>query len=209
MAMKHFKILVLFFLFASVNNAWSQKRFIPGLKAGVSTSQVAGDTYSGYNKAGFAGGGSITSKFTEKLAGYFEIMYIQKGSQHNGNQDKGDYSFYFLKLDYIEVPLLFQFHQRKFTYEAGPAIGFLIGEEEFFNFFDLTGANPFNKTELSFNMGINYAIYKDLGINWRFSHSVNPIRAHASGASRWFNQGQMNSVLTFALTYKFNQNNAE
>lgn len=207
--MKHFKILILFFLITLVNDAWAQKRFIPGLKAGVSTSQVAGDTYSGYNKAGFAGGGSITAQFTEKYAGYFEIIYIQKGSQHNGNQDKGDYSFYFLELDYIEVPLLFQFHQRKFTYEAGPAISFLIREEEYFNFFNLTGANPFNKNEISLNLGLNYSIYKGLGINWRYSYSLTPIRAHASGATRWYNPGQMNNVLTFTLTYKFDRNNAE
>jgi hypothetical protein len=207
--MKHFKVLILFFLITLVNDAWAQKRFIPGLKAGVSTSQVAGDNYSGYNKAGFIGGGTLTAQFTEKYAGHFEIIYIQKGSQHNGDQEKGDYNFYFLELDYIEVPLLFQFHQRKFTYEAGPAISFLIGEEEYFNFFNLTGANPFNKNEISFNLGINYAIYKGLGINWRFSHSITPIRAHASGATRWYNPGQMNNVLTFTLTYKFDRNNAE
>ncbi|MGB3948866.1 MAG: porin family protein [Bacteroidia bacterium] len=207
--MKNYKIIVILILVILSNKLWSQKRFIPGLKAGVSTSQVAGDNYSGYNKAGFIGGGTLTAQFSEKYAGHFEIMYIQKGSQHNGNQEKGDYNFYFLELDYIEVPLLFQFHQRKFTYEVGPAIAFLIGEEEFFNFFNLTGANPFNKNEISINAGLNYSIYKGLGINWRFSHSITPIRAHASGATRWYNPGQMNNVLTFTLTYKFNQNNAE
>ncbi len=206
--MKLYRFILFAFIFFSLSLS-AQQRFVAGLKAGVSTSQVAGDTYSGYNKAGFAGGASVTGNFSEKWTGQFEIMYIQKGSQHNGNPDKGDYNYYFLKLNYIEVPLLLQYHQGKFTYEAGPGIGFLIGEQEFFNFQDLTGLNPFNKTELAVNLGINYTIYKNLGISWRFSHSLTAIRPHASGASRWYNPGQMNNLLAFTLTYRFGGSNAE
>lgn len=187
----------------------AQQRFVAGIKAGVSTSQVAGDNYSGYNQAGFAGGALVTGTFSKKWTGQFEIMYIQKGSRHNGNPEKGDYNYYFLRLNYVEVPLLLQYHQGKFTYEFGLGLGFLIGEEESFNFQDLTGVNPFNKSELGVNLGINYTIFKKLGINWRFSHSLTAIRPHASGATRWYNPGQMNNVLAFTLTYKFLQKDAE
>lgn len=187
----------------------AQQRFKAGVKAGISSSQVAGDTYSGYNKAGFTGGALVTAEFKEKWSGQFEILYTQKGSRHNANPEKGDNNYYFLKLDYIEVPLLIQYHQSKFTYEFGPGIGFLIGEEEQFNFQDLTGINPFNKTELTINLGINYTIINNLGISWRFDHSLTAIRKHASGATRWYNPGQMNNVLAFTLIYRFGGENAE
>ena len=187
----------------------AQQRFKAGIKAGISTSQVAGDTYSGYNKAGFTGGALVTAAFKEKWSGQFEILYTQKGSRHNGNPEKGDYNYYFLKLDYIEVPLLLQYHQGKFIYELGPGLGFLIGEEEQFNFQDLTGINPFNKMEATINLGINYTIINNLGICWRFNHSLTAIREHASGASRWYNPGQMNNVLAFTLIYRFGGGNAE
>ncbi len=200
-------ILLLFIGFTLPMSA--QQRFKAGIKAGISTSQVAGDTYSGYNKAGFTGGALVTLAFSEKWTGQFEIIYTQKGSRHNGNPDKGDYNYYYLGLDYVEVPLLIQYHQGKFTYELGPGIGFLIREEEQFNFQNLTGANPFNKNEISINAGISYTIINNLAINWRFNHSLTAIREHASGASRWYNPGQMNNVLAFSLIYRFGGKDAE
>lgn len=181
----------------------AQQRFKAGVKAGLSTTQVAGDTYSGYDKAGFAGGVFITGILNEKWTGQFEMIYIQKGSKHNANPEKGDYSSYYLGLNYIEVPVLFQYHQKKFTYELGPGFSYLMKETELLNWQDLTGLRPFTKNEISINLGINYIIFDNLGINWRYTNSVTSIRKHASGASRWYNPGQTNSVLAFTLTYQF------
>lgn len=190
----------------------AQQRFIAGVKAGLSTSQVAGDTYSGYDKVGFDGGAFVTGKLNEKWTGQFEIIYIQKGSKHNPNPDKGDYNYYYMGLDYIEVPVLFQYHQKKFSYEIGPGFSYLIREREYINGQDFTGARPFNKTEINFNLGISYTLFKNLEINWRFTNSITPIRRHASAAisqiqqpvyGRWYNPGQMNNVLAFTLTYQF------
>jgi hypothetical protein len=194
-------ISLLILLFASVIQA--QQRFKAGLKAGISTSQVAGDTYSGFNKAGIDGGAFVTGKINEKWTAQLEIIYIQKGSRHNYNPDKGDITFYFLQLDYIEVPLLFQFHQKKFTFEAGPSFSFLLREQEYNEVQDLTGYRPFNKNEISYNIGISYVLYKNWGLNWRYSNSVTSIRDHASGVKRWNNPGQRNNVLAFCLTYTF------
>jgi len=181
----------------------AQQRFNAGIKAGLSTSQVAGDNYSGFDKAGFAGGFFVRGLFNEKWTGQFEIIYIQKGSRHNANPEKGDFNYYYLGLDYIEVPVLFQYHQKKFTYELGPGFSYLMREREFLDWQDLTGMRPFNKNEISINMGISYTIFNNFDINWRYSNSVSSIRDHASGASRWYNPGQTNSVIAFTLTYQF------
>lgn len=200
-------IAILFLLIGSETKA--QQRFKAGLKAGLSTSQVAGDTYSGYHKAGFDGGGFVTGKLSEKWSAQFEIIYIQKGSKHNQNPDKGDFSFYFLQLDYVEVPVVFQYHQQKLTFEAGPGFGYLVKEREYNDYGDITGVSPFFKTEVSFNLGISYIIYKNLGMNWRYCNSFLAIRKHASGASTWYNPGQINNVLAFTLTYQFGNEKSE
>jgi hypothetical protein len=145
----------------------------------------------------------VRGKLSEKWSAQLEIMYIQKGSRHNYNPEKGDYAFYFLQLDYIEVPVLFLFHQKKFTFELGPSFGFLLKEEEYNEVQELTGYRPFNKNELNYNIGISYEIYKNWGMNWRYSNSLTPIRSHASGARTWYNPGQKNNVLAFSLTYTF------
>ncbi len=193
-----YSLLVIFIPFKT----FAQQHFKAGLKAGISTSQVAGDTYAGYDKVGFDGGAFVSAKFNEKWTGQFEIFYIQKGSKHNANVEKGDYTSYYLGLNYIEVPVLFQYHQKKYTFELGPGYSHLIKEKEIINEQDITGFRPFYKSEINFNFGMSYSINENLGVNCRFSNSITAIRKHASGASTWYNPGQVNNVLAFTLTYQ-------
>ncbi len=184
-------------------NSLAQQRFVAGVKAGISTSQVDGDTYAGFDKVGFDGGAFLKGKFNEKWTGQFEIIYIQKGSKHNPNTEIGDYNFYYLGLNYIEVPLLFQYHHKKYIFEFGPGFGYLIKEKELLNEQDLSGARPFLKKEININFGLSYTIIKNLEINCRYSYSLTPVREHSLGAKTWYNPGQMNDVLAFTLTYQF------
>jgi hypothetical protein len=182
----------------------AQKRFVPGLKLGATASQVDGDTYQGYHKVGPIAGATLSAKFNEKWSAQFEVFYIQKGAKHNGKPDEGDYSFFLMRLNYIEVPWLFQYHQKKFTFDLGPGFGYLISAKEYNFYGEIPGTNPFNSYELNGNIGLNYIIVHNLGISWRFSYSLLPIRNFNTGASYWFNQGQVNNQLSFTLTYKFN-----
>ncbi len=198
-------IFLFLFLFSLKTNA--QSRFNAGIKAGISTSQVEGDTYGGFNKAGFDAGAFLNAKINEKWSAQFEVIYIQKGSKHNSDIDKGDLSFYWLKLNYLEVPLLFQYHQKKFTFELGLGYGYLINYHEYNETGELQNPiNPFKKEEISASVGISYLIFKNLGINWRYTNSLFSIRDFQSGASYWFNPGYRNNVLAFTLTYQFGNN---
>lgn len=191
-----------FLLFLAIASH-AQTRFKAGLKAGIATSQVEGDTYGGFDKFGFDGGATLQAKVNEKWAAQFEILFVQKGSKHVGDANKGDLSFYLMELNYLEVPLLLQYKQKKFTFEIGPGVGYLISAKEFDFNGDIYNPIPFNHTEVSANLGINYQIYKNFGITWRFTNSILPIRKYASGASFWYNPGQRNNVLAFTLTYTF------
>ena len=198
------KIVSIFiFLFVCSIHAQAQTRFKAGLKAGLATSQVEGDTYGGFDKFGFDGGATLHANINEKWAAQFEILFVQKGSQHVGDVNKGDNRYYLLQLNYIEVPLLLQYKQKKFTFEIGPGIGYLINSKEYDETGEVYNPIPFLRTEVSASIGINYLIYKNLGITWRFTNSLLPIREYASGASFWYNPGQRNNVLAFTLTYMF------
>lgn len=183
--------------------AQAQKRFKVGIKAGLSTSQVDGDTYGGYNKAGFDGGIFVTGKINDKWTAQMEMLFIQKGSKHNSNPDEGDLSYYDLRLNYMEVPILFQFHQKKFTFEVGPSLGYLISNTEYNEFGEVYKPVPFNTTEIGGGIGISYDLIKNVAVNWRYSYSLLPIRDYQSGVTRWNNPGQRNNVLAFTLNYRF------
>src|SRR5688572_11278489 len=90
--------------------AFSQQ-FKAGLLGGIVTSQVDGDTYAGYNKAGLFGGAFVSKRISpeSRWTALFEITYIQKGSRKVPHPDRGDYVDYKLKLDYAEVPLLLKY----------------------------------------------------------------------------------------------------
>lgn len=196
-------LFIALFLVCSTYQSSAQERFKAGLKAGISTSQVDGDTYGGFDKAGFDGGASIHLKFNEKWSAQFEMQFLQKGSKHVGDANKGDYSFYLMQLNYIEVPLLVQYTQKKFTFEAGPGFAYLISGKEYDGVGLIEKALPFNKTEINASIGINYKVYKNFGINWRFTNSLLPIRGYYSGAKTVYNPGQRNNVISFTLTYTF------
>lgn len=198
--------LIAFFLTAFAVNA--QRRFTAGIKAGLSTSQVEGDTYGGFDKAGFDGGIFVTGKINEKWTAQMEMIFIQKGSKHNPNPDNGDYSYYYLGLNYLEVPLLLQYHQKKFTFEAGPGFGYLISNKEYNENGEVYQPLPFKSTEISASFGISYTIIKNLSLDWRYSNSLAAIRGYQSGGHRWYNPGQRNNVLAFTLTYQFGANAA-
>lgn len=199
--MKNSLLIILLF---GAFTAYGQKRFVPGVKAGLSTSQLAGDTYGGFHKAGFEGGIFVTGKLNEKWTAQMEILFVQKGSKYNGNPDLGDLSYYNLRLNYLEVPLLFQFHQKKFVFELGPSFGYLISSDEYYSNLGGRGFNPhsFNTTEIGAGIGIGYTLIKNLSINWRYSNSILAIRSYTP-VRRFDVPGQRNNVLAFTLTYQF------
>jgi len=203
--MKKF-IFILLAITAVTFNSTAQDRFRVGLKAGLSTSQVEGDTYGGFHKAGAAGGIFVNAKFKEKWSAQMEIIFIQKGSKFVGDPENGDGRYYYMGLNYIEVPVLFQYHQKKFTFEIGPAFGYLISSQEFNQDGEIYMPVPFHSTEFSGDIGVSFQLFKNLSLNWRYSNSLLPIRSFRSGQSRWYNPGQRNNVLAFTLFYQFGGN---
>jgi hypothetical protein len=205
------KKLVCFFLFVLlfVSKIQAQQRFTAGVKLGLTTTQVEGDTYSGFDKLGVVGGAFVAARLKEKWSAQFEMIYIQKGSKHNSNFELGDYSYYLLQLQYIEVPLLIQYRYKKITFELGPGYGYLIKEKEYNEIQELTGLHPMNNSELSINYGVNCFVYKNFGVSLRYSNSLTSIRSFTSGKKNWNTPGQRNNVLAVNFTYTFKKNNNE
>lgn len=198
---------ILFLSFLLTTTIATAQNFVAGLKAGISTSQVSGDNLSGFRKAGFAGGLVIERTLTEKISSQMEMLFVQKGSRKAANPTKGDYTFFLLSLNYVEVPVMLKFKKDKFTYEAGLSFGRLLSstvENESGLYPALhPESRPFYKEELSINAGINYPLFKNAHMNWRFSRSILPIRNHQGNATFRLNRGQYNTVLEFTINYMF------
>ena len=174
------------------------QNFGGGLILGFSTSQVGGDNLAGFNKAGLLIGAYGNKSISELLSFQMEMTFIQKGS-NNPKMNKNEITD--ISLSYIEIPLVIKYQQSNIiAIETGFETAFLINSYDN----DLYGKiinRPFNKTDISIFIGMDYYINPKLILNSRISNSIIPIRAHASGATFQLNKGQYNSVLSFSLHY--------
>lgn len=199
-------ILCLFILcFLFFTDFVQSQSFKGGISAGISTSQISGDTHGGFDKPGITGGGFVKYDFTGIYSGQLEINYIQKGARKSIRPEQGDYTFYLLRLNYIEVPILIKYKHKHFIFEAGPSLAALLSFTEENEQGELPQSREFYKYEAGFAIGINYHFTDKLYMNWRLTNSVLPVRSHLSGATYRWNRGQYNSVLAFTLHYQFNK----
>ena len=199
----------------------SAQQFKAGFLGGIATSQVDGDTYAGYNKAGLFAGGFVTKKFSpeSKWSTSFEITYIQKGSRKIPHPDKGDYTDYKLHLNYAEVPILLKYdflfsdstgeNRMNFTLFAGIAVGTLVHAAEWDAFGQVSGGTPFQKTDISSILGLNYSLSEHIGFDVRTEYSFFPVRKGGTSAyyPNWytniFKPGYYNNLIVFSLRYGF------
>jgi hypothetical protein len=70
------KLLCIFLLSMLASIAAKAQQFNGGFAAGIVGSQVAGDTYSGFNKAGIYAGGWVNLPMKERTAWQMELDYI-------------------------------------------------------------------------------------------------------------------------------------
>ena len=203
--MKHKLILSIFsilliFLCPIASNA---QKFKAGVFLGISSSQVSGDQLGGFNKAGLYGGGFVNTALGEKSLFQMEMSYIGKGSRPTNEQLQNGYYVY-PTLNYVEVPVLFIYKAKNnINVEAGLAFGVLVysREEDFYSEIPIT--RPYNKTDFSFILGLEYSFSETISVNSRLNNSFLPIREHASGGTYGLNQGQYNTEITFSLRYHF------
>ncbi|NOU45859.1 MAG: PorT family protein [Bacteroidales bacterium] len=202
--MKHFFIL-LCIVFASL--PMKAQQFNGGIMAGLVSSQVAGDTYAGFNKAGFAVGFFVGLDLNKSTTIGMELHFIQKGSRYNDTTFQEDQLQYLLRLNYVDLPLLYQYRTNRFLFEAGISTSFLLSSYEAMDFYESTYDNW---RRICFNsvFGVKFQITPALLVGVRTSNSINSIRKNVVVGNVYrYNRnsyGEFNDVLQLSLYYQFN-----
>lgn len=213
--LKHFAFILLLFPWALYSQEKSNT-FNLLISAGVSPSQVHGDAYSGFHKLGAMGGVGVETVFNDKWSANLSFLFIQKGARKNQNAEKNDLTYYYLNMNYLEVPVMFVYKQKKFLFDAGVSAGYLINYYEGSEAGNLTGMYPFLKFEYSVKIGLGYAISPKWSVNLRSSNSFITTRPNRTRQAiyfnniiaRTFNKGYYNNILEFAVTYRINTKKA-
>jgi hypothetical protein len=183
------------------------QQFNGGMMAGVAGTQVAGDTYYGFHKAGIFAGAFVNLQITEHSAFQMELEYFQKGSRENPDSTN-NYKQYLFRVNYVELPVFYQYIAgKRFKFEAGPSLGFLINYYEEVDEYEIKGGIPPAKITFQINAGMYVFITPNLLFNIRTNNSLLNIRSDKTTGDilRIFpgNYGQFNDCLIFALYYQF------
>lgn len=187
-----------------------EKTFYGGLIAGGNFTQVDGDNFAGYNKAGFNVGGVVYIKLDERVAASIEVLYTQKGARSvepylisNGQV----MTKYGVTLNYAEVPLLINyFDKRKSHFGGGFSYGRLATVKESM----VTSPPlpitlddyPFKKSDFNLVLNGNLHVWKGFFFNLRFQYSLVSIRTlvpQINGRGT-----QFNNMWVMRVMYLFN-----
>jgi hypothetical protein len=211
------RFIVLTFLFitfcSSAQNA-PDPVFTLKPSAGINACQIHGDNYSGYDKVGLFGGVAVNARLTEKISLELGFYFSQKGARHNQNPDKGDYTYYRVNLNYVDMPLSFRYKLNSVYFVTlGPSIAYLISYKEENERGDWTNVYKFNKFETGLNIGLGRKLFNRFFVEVRSSNSITPIRNYGilanlvfypNPVARFFNKGLYNNILTLMVTYNLN-----
>lgn len=193
------------------NNVFSLK---PAL--GINGCQIHGDSYSGYNKVGIFAGAALNARFNKRASLDLGFYFSQKGSRHNPNPKSGDYSYYRVNLNYIDLPVSFRFRvNENYFVTAGPSIAYLASYSENINYTDMTGRYKFSSYEIGVNAGLGRKIKGNFYVEVRTSNSVNAIRSwgmastvfYPNPVARFFNKGFYNNIITLFFAYHIDLKN--
>ena len=177
--------------------------FHAGLRLGLCASQIDGDNYGGYNKAGLTAGVLVYTPISQKVEAQMEIAYCNRGSRDPADPDNGKPESYLINLHYIDIPLLFKFRTWRFKFELGFTNSVLVGYSEEDHIGPITNSIfDFRRHELAFNLGANVSIAPRWLFNIRYHRSVLPIANDRVLIPRYgFLGGSYNDAILFNLLF--------
>ena len=202
------KILLFFIVTVMFRGGLVAQSFKGGITFGLAATQVAGDGYWGFNKAGIFAGGWVNFDYNEHSSLQIELTYFQKGSRHNPNYEKNPADFpYIFRVDYVELPLLYQFKTGRFIIETGPSMGVLMHYYEASDqliISDKENANRPTRLTFQLNLGMQIVITGRISAGLRANSSMINIRQNnvTGDAKRLFWFGQFNDALVIAAYYR-------
>lgn len=196
-----------------------------GVKAGMNVSSLSKDSNLSDQKSkiGFNAGVFMNAPLSENFSIQPEVLYSQYGSKVDGTSTSTigattitDKSSYSVNLDYITVPVMFQYKLvPSFYLEAGPEFGFLVGAKTkgdntittttggTSTTLTSTGTTDIKDGTATFNfgagIGAGYNITENIGINARYVAGFTDVAQDRPSGS----DSVKNNVFQVGLNYKF------
>lgn len=197
------KMILLFFIFMTVDSAGIAQGFTGTAIIGANVSQIDGDNLYGWDKIGVNAGMRLGYKIANHTNLALELLYSQRGSAPSISSGS---DFGSIDLKYIEIPVLVEYNDwylededyYKVAIEAGLSYGnlFSVNSSNSFVPEDLDG---YKKHDISYTVGARYSFTKHIAGVFRFSQTIGNIYTNESGDL----EGQVSRWMSFRMHYTF------
>lgn len=152
-----------------------------GVKGGLNLSNINGNGQADV-KPGLHLGLFTHVHLTKQFAFQPEIMYSAQGTKYGGSDNS-------LNLDYINIPLLFQYmFDNGFRLQAGPQVGLLVNAKTKSGNTTVNVKDGYNSLDLGLSIGGSYVfVDSGFGLDARYNHGLSNI--HDSNSLNATNRG--------------------
>lgn len=197
------------FIFLSIIS-FSSAQISWGVKTGLNLSKIRDEKIDyKFSVTGIYAGGFAQLKLNDQLFFQPEILFSMQGGKSGklplisineiGAEVIEGYLEFDEKLYYINLPLMIKYQVlEKLNFEVGPQVGFVL-KSELTTKSDKFGTEKRDmdcNVDLGVNVGLEYTIYKSLGIGIRYSKGITNIHQNSDSINK-------NSLFSTGLSYRF------
>lgn len=160
-----------------------------GVKAGLNVASINADSFKA--KAGIYGGFFANIPVASTFSIQPEVLYNGAGAKYEGSSDTR------LNLDYISVPVMFQYNVLPDLYlEAGPQFSFLINSKFKNDTASLDVKDDFKGFDFGIGLGAGYYFAGGFGVTARYIAGVSDIAENNNG------DAVRNNVFQIGVAYR-------
>ncbi len=195
------KALVFLFVILS-STLGSQTDWRIGITAGLNASELTGNEFFGYRKAGIIAGFSGRRHLVNPRW-HFQgnLLYSQKGEQRNPKPEEGDLVRYYLATHFVEAQALWRYELKRFHLTAGPGLGYLLGYRERDILGNVNDPRRMSPVDFTGTIGMSFPLDEHWHAELRWTNSLIPVRKHLSGQTFLLNFGQFNTLISFLINW--------
>ncbi len=196
--MKHIILVLLFIASFSFLNA---QNFDGGLVIGYNISQIDGDAFAGYHKAGASLGGFVSYRLNRTLVLQPEILWDQLGSA-------GKNVAFSNRFNYISVPLLLKFaipiqigpKEHDLQLHLGPVVGVMINARDLITKVDIS--DNYRGYDVRGVAGATFDVSRRMALCLRYGYSLAPF---AKGTIIGIARGPFHNYIHFSFRWYLSQ----
>ncbi|GAA4033783.1 hypothetical protein GCM10022409_17620 [Hymenobacter glaciei] len=191
------KVILSLAILAGVTGAAQAQSTRFGVKAGANLANISGKgTEDAKNLVGLSAGVMADFGFSDLISFHPELLYSQKGAKFEESGATGQ-----VRTSYLDIPLLLRVNADGLFFEAGPQVGFLLGQKSEASFggqtFSSTSTEGTRKIDAGYIAGVGYQLSSGLEVGVRYNGGISDLN-DPSGSDK-----QRNSVFQFQVGYLF------